>query len=106
MANAVRVELRAESLRDDVHEVVLEVLRDARDERDADRGREKQAHAADELGGRVLVVLRGVPIDDVPKDERIEQREDLVDRSQKQRKDDQQAVAVEVPKKKAHRSEN
>ena len=37
VADAVGVELRAQPLRDDVDEVVLEVLRDARDERDADR---------------------------------------------------------------------
>ena len=38
VADAVRVELRAEPLGDDVDVVVLEVLGDARDERDADRG--------------------------------------------------------------------
>ena len=37
MANAVGVELGAEPLGDDVDEVVLEVFRDAGDERDADR---------------------------------------------------------------------
>ena len=34
---------------------------------------------------RVLVVARRVLVDDVPEDQRIEQREDLVDRRQAQR---------------------
>ena len=79
--DAVGVELRAEPLRDDVDVVVLEVLRHARDERDADRRAEQQADAAEELGGRVLLEPRRVLVDDVPEDQRIEQREDLVDRS-------------------------
>ena len=48
--DAVRVELRAEPLGDDVDVVVLEVLGHARDERDADRRAEQQADAAEELG--------------------------------------------------------
>ena len=47
--DAVGVELRAQPLRDDVDEVVLEVLGDARDERHADRRRQQQADAAEEL---------------------------------------------------------
>ena len=55
MADAVRVELGAEPLRDDVDVVVLEVLRDARDERDAHRRAEQQADAPEELAGRVFL---------------------------------------------------
>ena len=47
--DAVRIQLRAQPLRDDVDVVVLEVLRDARDERDPDRGAEQQADAPEEL---------------------------------------------------------
>ena len=54
VADAVGVELRAQPLGDDVDVVVLEVLGDARDERDADRRAEQQADAAEELAGRVL----------------------------------------------------
>ena len=68
MADAVGVELRAQALRDDVDEVVLEVLGHARDERHADRGCQQQAHAAEELARRVLLELRGVVVDDVPED--------------------------------------
>ena len=73
--DAVGVELRAEPLRDDVDVVVLEVLRHARDERDADRRAEQQADALEELDRRVFLEPRGVLVDDVPEDQRIEQRE-------------------------------
>ena len=43
VADAVGVELRAQPLRYDVDEVVLEVLGDAGDERDADGHRQEQA---------------------------------------------------------------
>ena len=48
--DAVRVDLRADTLRDDVDEVVLEVLGDAGDEGDADRGGDVVA-AEDDLSG-------------------------------------------------------
>ena len=79
MPDAVRVDLRAEPLRDDVDEVVLEVLRDTRDERHADGGQQQDADASKELARGVFLVARRVLIDDVSKDQRVEQREDLVD---------------------------
>ena len=97
MPDAVRVQLRAEPLRDDVDEVVLEVLRHARDERDADRGAEQQADALEELRGRVFLEPRGVLIDDVPEDQRIEQREDLVDGRQHERQRHEPGVVPQVP---------
>ena len=85
VANPVRVQLRAQALRNHVDVVVLEVLRDARDERHADRRAEQQADAFEELAGRVFLEAGGILIDHVPEDERIEQREDLVDRRQRER---------------------
>ena len=83
VADAVGVELRAEPLRDDVDVVVLEVLGHARDERDADRRAEQQADAPEELAGRVFLEPGRVLVDDVAEDQRIEQREDLVDGRQR-----------------------
>jgi len=51
-------------LRDDVDEIVLDVLRDARDERDADGRAEQQADAAEELAGRVFLEPGRVLVDD------------------------------------------
>ena len=53
MLDAVGVDAGAELLRDDVDEVVLEILRDARNERDADRGAQQERDAAEELTGAV-----------------------------------------------------
>ena len=89
MADAVGVELGAKPLRDEVDVVVLEVLRDARDERDADRRGEQQRDAAEELARRVFGEPRGVVVDDVPEDQRIEEREDLVDGREDERERDE-----------------
>jgi hypothetical protein len=81
----VRIELRSEPLGDDVDVVVLKVLRHPRDERHADAGAQQQAHAAEELGGRVFLEPGRVPVDHIAKDQRIEERKRLVDRRQHQR---------------------
>ena len=72
VADAVRVELRAQALCDQVDVVVLKILGDARDERHANRGAEQQRHAAEELAGRVLRKPRRVIVDDVSENQRIE----------------------------------
>jgi hypothetical protein len=85
MADPVGVELRAQPLRDQVGEVVLEVLGHARHERHPHRRQQQHAHAADELRRRVVLVAGGVLVDHVAEDQRVEQREGLVDRGQQQR---------------------
>ena len=102
MADPVRVDLGAQTLRDDVDEVVLEILRDARDEGDPHRRAEQQAHAPEELGGGVLLELRRVRIDDVAEDQRIEEREDLVDRRQHERERDQRPVTFQIREEQLH----
>ena len=84
MADSIGIDARADLLRDEVDEVVLEILGDAGDKRDADRHSQQDADAADELGARVLGVAGCVRVDNVAEDQRIEQREDLVDRRQNQ----------------------
>ena len=102
--DAVRVEPRPEALGDDVDEVVLEVLGDARDERDADRGGQQQADAAEELAGAVLREPRRVFVDDVAEDQRVEQREDLVDGGQDERKPNQPPIVGQVRGEQLHAS--
>jgi hypothetical protein len=94
--DAVRIELRTEPLRDHVDVVVLEVLRHSRDERHTHGRREQQADAAEELAGRVLAEPGRVLVDYVAKNERVEQREHLVDRGQRQGQRYQSAVIPKV----------
>ncbi len=94
--DAVRVQLGAQPLRDDVDVVVLEVLGHARDERDADRRGEEQADAPEELARRVFLEPRRVLVDHVAEDQRIEQREDLIDGGERERQRDQAAIVAEV----------
>src|SRR6185503_7778595 len=85
----VRVELRAQPLRDHVDEVVLEVLRDPGHQSDPNSSAEKQGHADEELPVRVMVVFGRVIVDYVPENQRIQQRKNLVDRGYTQgQKDD------------------
>jgi hypothetical protein len=103
MPDPIRVQLRPEALRDDVDEVVLEVLGDARDEGHAHGRAEEQRHATEELGGRVLLKLRRVLVDDVAEDQRIEQRKDLVDRRERERECHQAPVLLQVAEEEPHR---
>ena len=96
MADAVGVELGAEPLRDQADVVVLKVLRHARDERDADRRREQQRDAPEELARRVLGEPRRVVVDDVPEDQGVEEREHLVDRREHERERDESPVVPQV----------
>src|SRR6185503_10518520 len=78
------------------YDVVLEVLGDARDEGDADRRAEQQAHATEEFAGGIFLEPGRVLVDDVAEDQRIEQRKDLVDGRQDERQRDQRSVVPEV----------
>src|SRR6185503_3046454 len=96
MPDAIRVQLRAEALGDEADDVVLEVLGYARDEGDADRRAEQQAHATEKFAGGIFLEPGRVLVDDVAEDQRIEQREDLVDGRQDERQRDQRSVVPEV----------
>ncbi len=100
--DAVRVQLGPDPLRHDVHEVVLEVLGHAGDERHADGGEQQEGDAAEELAGRVLVEACGVLVDDVPEDEGVEEREDLVDGGEEQGQEDEPPVGPEVRQQEVH----
>ena len=64
--------------------------------------REQQADAAEELAGRVLLEPGRVLVDDVAEDQRIEQREDLVDGRQHERQGDQAPVAAQIGVEELH----
>jgi hypothetical protein len=57
-----------------------------------------------EITRAVLVVFRRITIDDVPEDQRIEEREDLVDRRQHQRCCQQALLLTQVRDQNLHRS--
>jgi len=94
--DAVGVQLRADPLRDDVDVVVLEILRHARHERHADGRAEQQADAAEELACRVFLEAGGVLVDHMTEDQRVEQREDLVDRGQDEGQAHEALIAAQV----------
>ena len=102
VANSVGVELRAQPLRYNVDEVVLEVLGHAGDERDTNGHREEERDSAKELSVGELVVLGGVVVDDVAEDQRVEQRKDLIDRREDQSERDQGPVAAQITGEKRH----
>src|SRR4029453_4483718 len=105
MGDAVGVELGAKALRDQVDVVVLEVLRYARDKRHTHRGGEQHRDATEELAGRVFGEPRRVVVDDVPEDQRVEQREDLVDRGETERERDERPILAQIREKQRHASD-
>ena len=102
MPDAVRVELCSEALRDDVDVVVLEVLGHTRHECDADGGAEQKADALEEFDRRIFLEPGRVLIDDMAEDQRIEQRERLVDRRQRERHGDEPPVAAQIGEQELH----
>src|SRR5579864_6738992 len=104
--NPVGVQLGPEPLRDQVDVVILEVLGGPRDKRHADSGGQQKADAAKELAGGVLGELRRVAVDDVAKDQRVEQGKHLVDRRQHQRERDQASVIPQVRIEELHLAGN
>src|SRR5262245_49100069 len=102
VVDAVRIDARPEALRDHVDEVVLEVLGDPRDEGHAHRRAQQQRHAAEELAPRVLAVAQRVLVDHVAKDQRVEQREDLVHGGQHQRQQHQLPLRSQVREQQTH----
>jgi len=102
--DAVRVDLRAEPLRDDVDEVILEILGNPRDERHAHGREQQEADAAEELSCGVLRESGRIPVDDVTEDQGIQEREDLVDRGKDESERNQRPVAFKVRGKDLHRA--
>src|SRR5580700_1070996 len=102
MPNAVGVQPGTHLLGDHVDVVILEILGDARDESNAHREAEKERHAPDKLADRVFMESRGVGIDDMPEDQWIEKREDLIDRSEHERRGYQLPIILQVPVKSRH----
>jgi hypothetical protein len=94
--DSIRVHLGAYALDDDVDEVILKILGDSRNERDAHRQEQQLSRALDELRGLVLAKAGRVVIDDVAEDERIQEREDLVRCRKHQREQNQRAVFIEI----------
>src|SRR5580698_7628097 len=102
MPDAVGVEPRPNLLGDHIDVIILEVLSDARDEGHTDREAEQERYATDKLADRVVVESRGVGIYHVAEDQRVEKREDLVDRRQNQRRGHQNPIVTQVPIKSRH----
>src|SRR5436853_591962 len=103
MPDTVGVDLCSHPLCNDIHEIILEILRDARHEGHAHRRPQKQANSSEKPPTRQLAVTGGVVIDDESHDVGIEHRKELIDRRQDQRETDEKLIALEVRKKKFHR---
>ena len=107
MLDAVRIQPRADALRDDVQAIILKVLRHPGDEGGADHEREQLRHAHEEpmMVRGELLRFGGVVADDVAENRRIEQRERLVDRREHQREKNEVAVGSQVAEQEAHSGE-
>jgi len=96
MANAVGIDLGAKPLCDDIDVVILKILCNARDKSHTDGGRQQQADASEELAGRVFAIAGRVLVDDVAKDYRIQEREDLVHRCQNEDQKDHLSMGTQI----------
>ena len=104
MANAVGVHARPHLLCDEVHAIVLKILGDSRHEGDANGRGQQQAHAAEELHAAVFAITGGVGIDDVPENQGVQQRKNLVHRGQHQSGSAQLPMLPEIAIEDSHRT--
>ena len=102
MPDTIGINLSTEPLCDDVDVVVLEIFRHARNERDPNSGCEQQADASKELACCVVAVPSGVVIDNVPEDDGIQERKDLVDRREHQDQYNEKPILFEISEKNFH----
>src|SRR5207247_2882249 len=79
MSNAIGVDACANLLRDYIDEIILEILGDARDQSHDNRRSEQQSYTLNELRARMLAIASRVGVDDVPENERMQQRKHLID---------------------------
>src|SRR6266705_2738199 len=102
MPDAIGINLSTEALCNDVDVVVLEIFCHAGNERDANRGCEQQADASKEFSRCVVAVSSDVVIDNVAKDDGIQEGKDLVDRREHQDQYNEKPILSEVSEKNSH----
>src|ERR1700686_472577 len=105
MSNAIGVDACANLLRDYIDEIILEILGDARDQSHANRRSEQESYTSNELRARILAIASRVGVDDVPENERIQQRKNLIDRRQDKSDGSKLPQILKVPVESSHLSE-
>src|SRR5260370_24932882 len=85
--------------------IILEIFGEARDKSHANRRSEQQSYASDELRARILAIASRVGVDDVPENERIQKRKNLIDRRQDQSVDSKLPQIHKVTLETSHLSE-
>src|SRR5438309_8387157 len=103
MSNAIGVDACANLLRDYIDEIILEILGGARDQSHANRRSEQQSYTSNELRARILAIASRVGVDDVPENERIQQRKYLIDRGQDEGDYSKLPEILKVSVKSSHR---
>ncbi len=98
----VGIEPGTEPLGDDVDEIILEVLRDARDECHSHGRGKQEADTTEELRMCIVPVPGRVLVNDVPEDQRIEEGEYLVYCRQDECEENKFPIAAEVAVEDSH----
>src|SRR5258707_12802394 len=90
---------------DNIDGITLKILGDARDQSHANRRSEQQSYTSNELRARILAIASRVGVDDVPENERIQQRKNLIDRRQDKSGGSKLPQILKVPVESSHLSE-
>src|SRR5258708_35083576 len=89
----------------DINKIILEIFGHARAQTHANRRSEQQSYPSNELRARILAIASRVGVDDVPENERIQQRKNLIDRRQDKSDDSELPQILKVPVESSHVSE-
>src|SRR5258708_28902208 len=82
----------------------MEILGGGRDQSHANRRSEQQSYTSNELRARILAIASRVGVDDVPENERIQQRKTLLDRRQDKSDDTELPQILKVSVERSHLS--
>src|SRR5689334_9474368 len=105
MTNAIGVNLRTETLGNNVCEIILEVLGNARYHSNSHRSKQQPKYVIEELLKRLATIITDVntePVKHLTCNQRVEQGEALVDGSKRQGKNAKPLVVLKIGEKKLH----
>src|SRR5207245_7449480 len=105
MSNAIGVDACANLLRDYIDEIILEMIGHAQNQSHANRRSEQQSYTSNELRARIHAIASRAGVYDVPENERIQQRKDLIDRREDKSDDSELPQILKVPVESSHLSE-
>src|SRR5258708_7712977 len=96
MLDSLAVDLDPEPLRENVHVVILKILRYARRKGGTHHEQDELSDPPKKISRRNLLEFRHILIENLPKDQRVDQREDRINGCKAERQPDKLLITLEI----------